>query len=748
MKIKKIVASLICCSSILFLSACTDEINDTFKRLNSEIESAFSDFQDEMGALSGDLTAYDDNDKGLDLLNEGKPEEALIYFNKNLKKFDEKISEPYNNIEDELLDVTLTNISSAYTDLGAIELALEYIDKALNVLPNTAEEYVIKGVIYYNLNQYDEALKYYDQAFEEPGDFNFAYYGKGEIYFDLQQYDEALENFNQYLKGAPRDADAEIYKAYSLLYTNGRDEAIDQIDATIKDNKDYYDAYYMKALILEESGTYEEVEACYESTAKTFPDDLVAQIDLGAFYYYYGKYNKSLDLFQELLDTDPDNLNLYTWLIYNQTALGEYEQALQSADTALQKDSEYDELYNAIGNIYLKQTYYMESIDYFDKAIELNPTYEDAYINKLYGLYTGKRYARAVEFGKVAEELFPYSYDILWYIADSYFELDELDEVITYYEKMLALTPNNDEILSYLAYTNLLLEDYDKAKEYTNDALDLNSENYTALLVRDELANKEVALEDQVINFFEDYYFYDYRDLTDADVDNVINGNMTSDSLNQLVDTMSKSDDLFTFVVYGEEYDYFMDMESQDLTYDNVSDNVIYTKIDTFTMSTDNKFTELLDSIQEPENKTLIIDLRNNFGGDTDSANNMLDILLPECVTSTLIDKDGYTINYYSDASLIPFKEIYIFVDENSASASELLTLGLKTYLDNVTVVGRNTFGKGVGQYVYEDQQNKLLLLVVNHYWNVRQTNIMDVGIAPDIYVSGYELDDFLNAIK
>ncbi|WP_105615827.1 S41 family peptidase [Vallitalea okinawensis] len=748
MKIKKIVASIICFSSILFLSACTDKINDTFKRLNSEVESAFNDFQDEMDALMGDLDGYADNDRGLELLDEGKAEEALVYFNKNLEKFDDQISEPYNNVDNELLDITLSNISSAYVDLGELDLALEYIDKALNVQPNTAEEYVIKGAIYFNLSQYDKALKYYDQAFEAQGDFNLAYYGKGEINFTLQQYDEALENFNHYLKGDPGDPDAEMYKAYCLLYTSGREEAINQIDETIRDNKDYYDAYYMKAVILEESGTFEEVEACYENTAKIFSDDLVAQIDLGAFYYYYGKYNKSLDIFQKLLEANPDNLLIYTWLIYNNTALEEYNQALELANTAIQKDNQYDELYNAIGNIYLEQTLYMESLEYFDKAIELNPDYEDAYINKLYGLYTGKRYARAVEFGLEAEESFPYSFDVLWYIADSYFELDELDEVISYYDKMLKILPDNDEIISYQSYTYFLLQDYDKAEEYSDEALALNSENYTALLVRNELVNKEVPLEEQVVNFFDDYYFYDNKDMTGTERDKINNGRITSDTLDQLVDTMRKSDDLFTLAVYGDEYDYFMDMEQQDMTYDYLSDNTIYTKINTFAMYTDNKFTVLLDSIQEPENKTLIIDVRNNFGGDTDSANNMLDILLPECVTSTLIDKDGYTTNYYSDASMIPFKEIYIFVDENSASASELLTLGLKTYLNNVNVVGRNTFGKGVGQYVYEDQQNKLLLLVVNHYWNVRQTNIMDVGIAPDIYVSGNELDDFLKAIK
>lgn len=98
--------------------------------------------------------------------------------------------------------------------------------------------------------------------------------------------------------------------------------------------------------------------------------------------------------------------------------------------------------------------------------------------------------------------------------------------------------------------------------------------------------------------------------------------------------------------------------------------------------------------------------------------------------------------------SQIKFKEIFILVDEYSASASELLTLGLKTFLNNVTVIGSNTYGKGVGQNIYEDKERNIIVFLVNHYWNVREQNIKDVGITPDVYLKSEDLSDYIDVIN
>ncbi|GJM69804.1 hypothetical protein HMSSN036_20200 [Paenibacillus macerans] len=222
---------------------------------------------------------------------------------------------------------------------------------------------------------------------------------------------------------------------------------------------------------------------------------------------------------------------------------------------------------------------------------------------------------------------------------------------------------------------------------------------------------------------------------------------LSVEQIGRTINNAKLADDRFTFAIYGDAYDQMTAARDDNITYKEKG-NTYYFAFDSFTETTDDQFIQLLDRIPNPEDKTLVLDLRGNGGGLSYSANAMLDVLLPDLVTSTIIYQDGYTSSYYSDASHTGFKKIYIFVDENTASAAELLTLGLKTYLNNVTVVGRDTFGKGVGQVVFEDKRNRIIVYVVNHYWNVKQNNIMNAHIKPDIYVKGNKLDDFMRAVK
>lgn len=125
----------------------------------------------------------------------------------------------------------------------------------------------------------------------------------------------------------------------------------------------------------------------------------------------------------------------------------------------------------------------------------------------------------------------------------------------------------------------------------------------------------------------------------------------------------------------------------------------------------------------------------------------ILDFLLPDTVVCNLIYKDGYSSPYYSDNDYIKFKHIFLLTDEQTASCAELLSLGLKTYFDNVSIIGRKTFGKGVGQILFEDKTRGFVIFLVNHYWNVREENIMGKGIQPDKQVKGNSLELYMDEV-
>ena len=78
-----------------------------------------------------------------------------------------------------------------------------------------------------------------------------------------------------------------------------------------------------------------------------------------------------------------------------------------------------------------------------------------------------------------------------------------------------------------------------------------------------------------------------------------------------------------------------------------------------------------------------------------------------------------------------------VLVNGNSASAAEILSGSIKDY-GLATLVGENTFGKGIVQNIYPLGDGSGIKLTVSEYYLPNDECIHGEGIAPDITV---ELD-------
>ena len=138
-------------------------------------------------------------------------------------------------------------------------------------------------------------------------------------------------------------------------------------------------------------------------------------------------------------------------------------------------------------------------------------------------------------------------------------------------------------------------------------------------------------------------------------------------------------------------------------TYKSFDDKLLYIKLTGFESditgsNTIDEFRNILST--NKDKKYLVIDLINNGGGSIDSLTKICDLFLPAKKTiSTLEIKDkSKTVSKTHDSTAYKFDDIYILMNENTASASEMLIGCLDYHLDNVHIIGTNTFGKGIAQ--------------------------------------------------
>jgi carboxyl-terminal processing protease len=139
----------------------------------------------------------------------------------------------------------------------------------------------------------------------------------------------------------------------------------------------------------------------------------------------------------------------------------------------------------------------------------------------------------------------------------------------------------------------------------------------------------------------------------------------------------------------------------------------------------------------------LVLDLRGNPGGLLDQAIQVSDLFLSEgVIVKTVGEGDKQQIHEVKEATADPSDltslPLVVLVNGSSASASEIVAGALKNN-DRALVVGRQTFGKGSVQVLYDfsdpakPSEEAALKLTIAQYLTPGDVSIQEVGITPDV---------------
>ncbi len=163
--------------------------------------------------------------------------------------------------------------------------------------------------------------------------------------------------------------------------------------------------------------------------------------------------------------------------------------------------------------------------------------------------------------------------------------------------------------------------------------------------------------------------------------------------------------------------------------------NIGYIQITSFIGSTTpNEFLEALEKTKNT--KGLILDLRGNTGGLLPNAVFIANLFIPKGNIVSIVGRNGYKYDIKAqDTEFGVHKPTIVLVDNNSASASEILSGALKDY-NKAKLLGTKTYGKGMVQKIIPMPNETGLNLTVAKYLTPKGTDINQKGITPDIKVN------------
>lgn len=168
-----------------------------------------------------------------------------------------------------------------------------------------------------------------------------------------------------------------------------------------------------------------------------------------------------------------------------------------------------------------------------------------------------------------------------------------------------------------------------------------------------------------------------------------------------------------------------------------LDENTAYLELYQFGEDTGFEVEQYMNLFKENNAKDIIIDLRDNGGGYLSALEEIGSMFVPK--DGVLIQQEVYSGDKIFSKStgniIVDFEEIIIIVNENSASASEVLTAAIKEN-NGATILGVTTYGKGTVQQQHAFSDGSALKYTVAEWLTPNGNHINGVGITPDEIIS------------
>lgn len=164
-----------------------------------------------------------------------------------------------------------------------------------------------------------------------------------------------------------------------------------------------------------------------------------------------------------------------------------------------------------------------------------------------------------------------------------------------------------------------------------------------------------------------------------------------------------------------------------------LKNGIAYILISQFSEKTPEELGEVVDKLKKEGMRGIVLDLRNNPGGELKSAVRVASNFVPAGPVVFIEYKGGRLEEHQANGNSLNLP-LAVLVNGGSASAAEIVAGAVKDTGTGL-LVGQKTFGKGVVQMVFELGNGAGLKLTTARYLTPDKNDINKKGIEPDVAV-------------
>lgn len=265
--------------------------------------------------------------------------------------------------------------------------------------------------------------------------------------------------------------------------------------------------------------------------------------------------------------------------------------------------------------------------------------------------------------------------------------------------------------------------------EYTGIGVSINNSDKTIVEVYEDTPASKAGIE--VGDIIIGYNDTDVTSLSATEVVNMIKNSVGSFTLklqrgSEVINVKLKNETLI-----APNVEYYM--------VENTSIGYLY--MQTFSNTLANQVEKALKKLENEGMTSLIIDLRNNTGGYLTAATDVASMFLEKGTRIYSLNYQGKVTSYNDETREHKEYNIVVLINENTASAAEILAAALKDSY-GATIVGETSFGKGKVQQTMPLDDGSMVKYTSALWLTPSSTCIDEVGINPDYYVKNEQVTD------
>ena len=375
-------------------------------------------------------------------------------------------------------------LAKNYFMLDKIPQALNYAKRSIDLNNSKIEYYELLADIFNSVRQNDSAAAIYEKIISMDSSNYSAYYKLARIYETTKPL-KAIELYNKLT--------VFVGPEWSILMRVG------ELYEKLGDN---------------ESAANSVVKLLTIDPSNTALQKLLVQI-----YEKGKKYDKALEIINDILETSPEDLDAHEmkaqlYIVQNkwEEASREYDMLLNQPDilfdgklrigaTYFAKSLSDSTLYPIVKKFFIKLDkdttavqvkIYLGAINLLVKddteaekvlisALEIKNYNSQNWLQVAGLLFDNRKYKETAKLMKFAVPIFPEDFAVNLIVGLSLAQIEKPDEAKTYLQKAIELSPNDINAISAYGYTLNQLKDYDNAVKYLNKALTLKPEDVNLL---------------------------------------------------------------------------------------------------------------------------------------------------------------------------------------------------------------------------------------------------------------------------